>query len=63
MDIALRTNGLQQVMSHFVLTCARDQSMKLYCSINYPKWHNHTSMIVAAQDADLDNISRQGTWV
>lgn len=47
-------------MSHFALTCPRDEGMKLCSSINYPKWYHHTVMLIAAQGAGLDAFFTSG---
>ena len=54
MNILSGIDRLRQVISQFAFICPRDENMKLQLSINYPKWHLHTSMLVASQGAGLD---------
>lgn len=54
MDITARVTTLQQVMSHFALTCPKDESLKLSSSLNYPKWNGYVGMMLSSQGAGLD---------
>lgn len=54
MDITTRVSTLQQVMSHFALTCPKDESLKLSSSLNYPKWNGYVGMMLSSQGAGLD---------
>lgn len=54
MDITARVSTLQQVMSHFALTCPKDETLKLSSSLNYPKWNGYVGMMLSSQGAGLD---------